>query len=150
MKVKTEKAPPVPILVIFNEHEHLAGKTKDIHKVLGIIFERFMPKLTYMSFENVKGFLLQTAELIDEARVTLKRGGTQVFRQLRGIRTRVERAKTKQELMEYIYNTILTCEGLNTLSGFGYVAFEKSEEGARKIKARFMIDPEKTSVNFIP
>ena len=51
----------------------------------------------------------------------------------------------RTKILTHIYDTILTYEGLSTLRGFGLAKVEINE-GHRKIKAMYFINPEKTTI----
>ena len=57
----------------------------------------------------------------------------------------IAQSGNRANILTHIYDVILASEGLSTLRGFGLANVEIND-GSRKIKRNFMINPERTSI----
>jgi hypothetical protein len=113
-------------------------------RIVGQILFCFSSRMGYYSADGLKSMIETAADTAAEY-LTLKRS-VLLHRQIMGMRHFIKTHDDKDELLKFIFEQILIAECLPTLPGFGYVAMEKNEEGRRRIKGNFMINPEKTSI----
>jgi len=137
------------ISIILNGIEGHPLKVDSVLKIPGSIVYMLSSRVKFMSLDALKVMMHNIADIVEEASVLFKMGGVSVTRYAKSIRKKADLAKDTETLFSYLYDQLLASEHLNTLPGFGYVTFEKNEEGGLKIKGRYMINPEKSGVNFL-
>lgn len=108
----------------------------------GIIAELFAHKIKYASLEALQEYLIQIKEMLIEAQEEF---GIKHNRTIKFIHNAIERNMDRETMTTYFYDLILRFHKESTLPGFGYIAMEKTEDGARRQLKNFRINPEKTS-----
>jgi len=131
------------VYIQINEVEAVIGVDSPT-RIMGQIFYCFIKRLNYYSIDGVKDVILGAAD-VAEGFLQYKKSSL-LQRQIMGVRAMVKRTEDKDDLIRFIFDQILVSECLATLPGFGFVAMEKNEEGRRRIKGNFLINPEKTSI----
>jgi len=115
------------------------NRTERATAVPGMIFEQ-MAWLNFASFETLLDWVDGVEELCREG-IDESCAINRICKQLDFLRS----IKTREELVERIYDTILASAGLGRLNGFGIAKCE-TNEGRRKVKQRYFENPEITSI----
>jgi hypothetical protein len=116
---------------------------KDPKDLVGIIAKTYAYRIPYLSGEALTNYLIQMKEILEEI---ADKFGVNCSRTINFIERTIDKKLDRNKLEEFFYNLILGYHKESTLKGFGYIAMEKTEDGARRKLKDFRINPEKTSL----
>lgn len=106
-------------------------------ELLNLLLEMF-PALQYCSSENLKEKINEIQSLCQEAGIKWGHGFKALYRAID--------TNNPTTILESIYETILSVEGMGLMPGIRYAIAEKQVDAGPKIKRRFPHNAEKVSI----
>ena len=132
----------IKILINVNVYDEV----DKIDHVFGSIFMTNWVSYNIMSADAIKQQMLAAIELVEEMCLkNIVKSSVTINKTIKIMKNIINNVKEKDQILNFITNTILARDGLGLLHGFG-VAKTETNEGRRKIKARLWINPEKQSI----
>lgn len=129
------------IKIILNGMYYEAVKTpkESLGSVLGI----FLTRLRYMSDDAIRSSINEAILLVEE--VLDMKGDSRTKRMITNSKKYLSKDLSRDQLMSFYTEMVMSGEGLSTLSGFG-IAKTSTTEGKKKGKASQGLNAEKVSL----
>ena len=122
-----------------NFHCYISDGTHAIEAML----ELGMEQLKYMSADAIKNWIYSALDTAEE--MTTWKKDISLKKRISIYRKTLENITDRDNLTMFYVNTMLACDGMSTLSGFG-MANVASDGGRSKAKSKILTNPEKRSI----
>ena len=131
------------------------GVVRETNEVLAACLATWVHHLAYMPEKAIVDNMINALEMLQEVgevRGAMKHTKNVMENCLRrlydkwvGAKTDDDAALARQQLLTYVSDTLLRCEGLGVCYGFGYAAFD-TVEGRKRTQGSSTVNPEKQSI----